>query len=521
METFEIPFVTGSLTFGHYRTGIPNPKSVQELDIIELSSRIREKSNWSDKINDPIIVEKWRYELADCYNGSIEVAAVDGTWQSDALIDRTLHDEFVSRVSVLENVSDNMKDWHPCSNNQVLHLVHPSLFSFVAGRTKVISKPQLRNSRHALLQFASDKELLLPDEATKFALQPTQNQPNYRKSKTFQWLPSEFLVDESGAVQISYINNLHPEYHEELYECIEKIFAKFVPMFNKVLTDLTKPAKNRIKVSYYNNFNSDTDTVSMLTDDDYMGEFGCYLGRNESPRMSYPIIIPEFEPPPFPKKVVNLNGRNLQVIVELANIHLTPDEPEFLETSGGSWHIEGTANERIVASGIYYYSSSNITKSRLNFRQPFHGLDWEQHDFADDSYKLLHSQYLGSIITKEGRCIAFPNSLEHQIAPFKLEDSTRNGHRKILAFFLVDPTVKILSTSQVPPQQQSWFKDEIHKESSSLPVEIVHKIIDLMDWPMTLEEAKKHRDDLMNERRLFVDTSNEIYFDRPVYLCEH
>lgn len=35
---------------------------------------------------------------------------------------------------------------------------------------------------------------------------------------------------------------------------------------------------------------------------------------------------------------------------------------------GGSWHVEGMANERIIASGIYYYDSENITESRLAFR---------------------------------------------------------------------------------------------------------------------------------------------------------
>lgn len=74
-------------------------------------------------------------------DGAVEVAAVDNTWQSDTLIDKNLHDELVAGVSVLENVPDAKKDWHPGSNNQVLDLVHPSLFCFVANRSKVLSKP--------------------------------------------------------------------------------------------------------------------------------------------------------------------------------------------------------------------------------------------------------------------------------------------------------------------------------------------------------------------------------------------
>lgn len=76
-------------------------------------------------------------------DGSIEVGAVDYTWQSDALIDKKLHDELVAGVSDLENVPEAQKDWHPGSNNQVLDLVHPSLFCFTAGRTKVLAEPML------------------------------------------------------------------------------------------------------------------------------------------------------------------------------------------------------------------------------------------------------------------------------------------------------------------------------------------------------------------------------------------
>jgi len=52
-------------------------------------------------------------------------------------------------------------------------------------------------------------------------------------------IPSEFKIDEDGKVIIeSYINNLHPEKHEDLYKSIESIFEQFVPMFNRIICDL-------------------------------------------------------------------------------------------------------------------------------------------------------------------------------------------------------------------------------------------------------------------------------------------
>lgn len=64
-------------------------------------------------------------------------------------------------------------------------------------------------------------------------------------------------------------------------------------------------------------------------------------------------------------------SEGLQVIVKLANIHLTPEKPNY---RGGSWHVEGMQNEWICATAIYYYDCDNVTDSYLGFRQ---GVDTE------------------------------------------------------------------------------------------------------------------------------------------------
>ncbi|KAG9404208.1 hypothetical protein AC1031_005746 [Aphanomyces cochlioides] len=63
-----------------------------------------------------------------------------------------------------------------------------------------------------------------------------------------------------------------------------------------------------------------------------------------------------------------LAGKNLQVIVKIASIELTPDNPKY---TGGSWHVEGMTNESIAATGILYYDCENITTSKLAFRHIF------------------------------------------------------------------------------------------------------------------------------------------------------
>ncbi|CAF3206568.1 unnamed protein product [Rotaria sp. Silwood2] len=180
---------------------------------------------------------------------------------------------------------------------------------------------------------------------------------------------------------------------------------------------------------------------------------------------------------------IDLRGRKLQVIVKLANIVLTPDNPKY---PGGVWHVEGMENEHIVATGIFYYFNSNITQSDLQFRTVIREPDYQQSD--DRGVRTVYgltnegplNQILGEIITQENRCIVFPNIYQHRVAPFQLEDRTQSGYRKILVFFLVDPSIRILSTANVPPQQSHWMPTIIRTISPldqlpSIIIELIHK----------------------------------------------
>ena len=107
-------------------------------------------------------------------------------------------------------------------------------------------------------------------------------------------------------------------------------------------------------------------------------------------------------------------------------------------------------------------------------------------------------------MTSEGRLLAFPNVVQHRLSPFQLVDPAKPGHRKILALFLVDPYVRILSTANVPPQQKSWWAEKIQNDSklSSLPKDVVNHIIDdVTEFPISLEEAKEIRLRLIEERK--------------------
>ena len=128
-------------------------------------------------------------------------------------------------------------------------------------------------------------------------------------------------------------------------------------------------------------------------------------------------------------------------------------------------------------------------------------------------------QVIGDVITKTHRSVAFPNLYQHQVQPFRLEDPTKPGHRKILVFFLVDPTQWVVSTTNVAPQQCEWVTDAMYRAGQSsafakLPIEILAMISDEDEGVMTRSEAEKYRTELISERVAAEEDNNRTYFGR-------
>ena len=235
-------------------------------------------------------------------------------------------------MAPLEGVPDSEKDWHPGYDGLVLDLVHPSLYPIVYGRTMGKS----------------------PGSADATVLEPPEYLAESRRfiSENFQWMPSDFLVDHDGKVTLTspYINNVHPIHHKELYSVIPEILQRAIPMFERVVSDLTRPLlPMRIVTSGGRGFLGE-ETADCIWDDGIP-----YPGSNSSSEEEY-NADPDawrdkrgFKTPnaresydgdlEVMKDQLSLKGRTLQVIVKLANIILTPDKPCY---SGGKWHVEGS-----------------------------------------------------------------------------------------------------------------------------------------------------------------------------------
>ena len=93
-----------------------------------------------------------------------------------------------------------------------------------------------------------------------------------------------------------------------------------------------------------------------------------------------------------------------------------------------------------------------------------------------------------------------------------------------MALFLVDPYLRIPSTTDVPPQQKEWWAEMVSglDRVSQLPPELINNVLDQAgDFPITMDEAKELRLELMDERTAFVDEVNKDYEHYRFSVCEH
>ena len=152
------------------------------------------------------------------------------------------------------------------------------------------------------------------------------------------------------------------------------------------------------------------------------------------------------------------------------------------------------------------------------------------------------------------------NSVEsqHCVSPFRLIDSTKPGHRRFIALWLVDPHQPIISTANIPPQQPDWWLDATLSKSPKESLEALkqrapglieqlkrHGLIvndhedeaqarpdlnsrddldsyfDRSDFFMSYKEARMHRENLMKERTMFTADVRKGWQQYTYNFCEH
>lgn len=320
---------------------------------------------------DDEITSKWRDELLNCgkditpkmvdwivkelqWKAGIfretgyTVAFDPGVVKADNTIPFEMQKELKNAVRPLEDVAEEEKDYHPGSDQKVVDLVYPSLFPVIYGRTRILPDHVIRLD-DCLSAVGQGQLLPVPPKEQARLPSAFYDRSGYHRghegySRKFQWLPCDIeLTSDDGCRIASYINNLHPQKHRGLYQVIEKILARTIPLWNATLNCVESDYK---RIAYRDvEFEEHPEPEPRPTNEEEKNS-DVFWDRHWEWEISTPIKKPEpgeFKPPEIrPYSKVNLREQfsktGLQVIVKLANIELTPEKPEY---EGGSWHVEG------------------------------------------------------------------------------------------------------------------------------------------------------------------------------------
>ncbi|KAF1845864.1 uncharacterized protein K460DRAFT_406097 [Cucurbitaria berberidis CBS 394.84] len=543
--------------------------TVREKCMLFFVNKITDKPDWQRKVQDPAIIAKWKQEVNDLdwttvvdKNGDMSTKmfeycikelcakaalyeetglisvldAASRVLKSDTVVSAELKDRLKKAVVPLEDVPEHQKDWHPGSDGKVLDLVHPSLFPLIYQCSRILPDRTISQSD---CMSAIGRGKIVPEPVDRY---DHDSEDSNLWSSRFQWLPCDVSFPDGEKAKIdSYINNLHPADHKDLYAVIEDIITIAIPFWNIIWESYpggSFESKQRIECDSVE-YKLPEGTKEELPDDfdGYEEDFYETLEKlriyDKPEPLEFDSLDVTAEDVENKFKFLSQGEKKIQVIVKLANIHLTPEKPSY---EGGSWHVEGQLNEHIVATALYYYDNENITDSHLSFRTKVdseeleESLSYEQGDYKgiEKTFGIINytpnTQEIGAVLTREDRFIAFPNGFQHRVGSFKLIDPTKPGHRKILALFLVAPTIPVISTANVPPQQRDWWLREIKADKSKvsfLPAELIDMIADGVDFPIGLAEAKALREELMAERGMMDKAAMEQLTDREFSFCEH
>eukprot|EP00980_Cylindrotheca_fusiformis_P013396 scaffold3411_cov82-Cylindrotheca_fusiformis.AAC.2 len=385
----------------------------------------------------------------------------EGVAIADGIVPIGLHHNLMSQIDTFMK-NQEIADYHPHSKGIVRDIVHPAIYSYVKGVSPLLkSEEEIRSlpsiSGPPIEQVGPSSQRL--DYWGR----------EYEASAKYQWLPTYFDIGEDGNCTIcDYINNIVPRaMHEDLYLSLGQLFSQALPLIESVYSYCRVVKEHHLR--------SDEDEVDF----------------DDSP-------VDEIEEVP-----VSLRGKQVQVVTKIVDYELSPGQ-----TYEGVWHVEGMSHEEIVATAIYFIDrDEEIEGGNILFKRAFHkreaeyifsSVDQSRPDslesIIDDG---LHP--LGQVETIPGRLLVFPNSHVHKVT--KLEnvlpaadgDGTTKKKRRIIVFFLINPEQRIVSTREVPVQQE-------HAGGS-----------------MTWAEACEHRLELMKERKY----TKQDWNVREIELCEH
>lgn len=160
--------------------------------------------------------------------------------KSDSVVTDELREDLRAAFNKLVAEQGSNPDWHPRAQEMVQDLVHPSMHPFVYGKSPFF-QDEVVGVEDAVEKWAGkgqviEKPLTKPrEEMSDFHDYNGQEYAFW--SEKYQWLPANLAFQDDGTVRFtSYINNLHPKRHPEIYRTIERLIDTAIPAWERVLS---------------------------------------------------------------------------------------------------------------------------------------------------------------------------------------------------------------------------------------------------------------------------------------------
>ncbi|KAL7912224.1 hypothetical protein GGI35DRAFT_492157 [Trichoderma velutinum] len=600
----------------------------RELCMIKVVEEITNKPGWSDDVRHAHITDKWKKEIleldwsnyltyadftlsmadlcidelklkAKLYEKTGLIPVLDHATcviKSDKLVPDALKRELsLGSQKLFQSIPDSDKS----RGKFTISLIDPFTCPLIYHRSRILPDRSI-DLTNCLEACGKGDILLSPWDPKKRSKQFNMLDPS------FQWLPCDVIVDETGKAKInSYINNLHPVEHADMYTTIEKFINLALPALDvvyrwpfefshqrinshaisydckvpeicadKQCSCLNIPAEISHEVEEYNTERSQREESESAYEDKDDRLLNLKLERNETQLEQYlrkwivegddwcrhilenrvdPVYkwFNETHPLHFSEPIstrwydkVHLNPLDvrssaffsskylsqkrdrLQIVVELIETHLTPENPEY---PCDPWETDGLLNEHIVSTALFCYDSDNITDGYMYFDTVIDQSSLDRIRRLDSfdierAYGLQPGerefQTIGRVLINTTMAVFYPNLYRHHQGSFSLVDRSRPGYRKILKLHFVDPAIPIISTSNVPPQQFHWWTEcKAHNEGlqivERLPPELQAMVSSYVDFPIDRWEAKEIRHDhRVNKVTLGYPTGYEDWSDK-------
>lgn len=293
------------------------------------------------------------------YNGDVS--------KSDIALPDWVHEGLVHEIRKLVQGPEEMQIVLPGTNDRQRDLIPVALFPVIYGKTRALPD-RLIGLEDAITSIGNGEVVPCPEgaeitrEETVWRVAARADIKIKPYNKIFKFLPCDLsLIDGEWRI-VSYINNLHPVEHRELYRLIEKLIDCTIPLFNSTLTPLKDMLHSRARIEYTKAEYYPLPRGVMPPAPGLKEPEAIFDARLEEWRMRnltavqpdvgrfIPWAVPRWMMPELPstmsetlriENAVDINeqygGRGLQAIVRVYHAELTPENPTF----ENEWHVEG------------------------------------------------------------------------------------------------------------------------------------------------------------------------------------